>query len=79
MSSQDKNKLSAQVILKPAEGQSSIPPENITSENVHQVMPSAEDFNNAQKMFTESGFRGWRRFWQQFFDHRRQKTFRENF
>ena len=56
MSSQDKNKLSAQVILKPAKGQSSIPPENITSENVHQIMPSAEDFNNAQKMFAESGF-----------------------
>lgn len=56
MSNGDKNKLSAQVILKPAGGQSSIPAENITSENVHQIMPSAEDYNNAQKMFAESGF-----------------------
>ncbi len=56
MSNQDKNKLSAQVILKPASGQSSIAPENITAENVHQIMPSAEDFENAQKSFKDSGF-----------------------
>ncbi len=56
MSNQEKQTLSAQVILKPAGGKSSIPPENITSENVNQIMPSAEDFKNAQKFFADSGF-----------------------
>ncbi len=56
MSNQEKQILSAQVILKPADGKSSIPPANITSENVHQIMPSAEDFKIVQKFFADAGF-----------------------
>jgi hypothetical protein len=56
MSNQDKETLSAQVILKPADGKSSLSPEKNTSENVHQIMPSAEDFKTAQEKFTDSGF-----------------------
>ncbi len=56
MSNKNNQELSAQVILKPAAGKSSILPENITSENVEQIMPSAEDFKNAQKFFADSGF-----------------------
>ena len=56
MSNHDKQTLSAQVVLKPADGKSSIPPENITSENVNQIMPSAEDFKEAKKFFADSGF-----------------------
>ncbi|MEP7038331.1 MAG: hypothetical protein ABI891_08310 [Acidobacteriota bacterium] len=56
MSNHDKQKLSAQVILRPADGKGAIPPENITSENVHQIMPSAENVKNARKFCVAAGF-----------------------
>ncbi len=56
MSNQDKQNLSAQVILQPAGGKGSIPAENITSENIHQVMPSTDDLKKAQTYFSDLGF-----------------------
>lgn len=56
MNNQDKQKLSAQVILKPAGGQSQFSTERITSENVHLMMPSAEDFTKARRYFADLGF-----------------------
>ena len=56
MNDQKKQTLSAQVILRPAGGKSSLPPEEITSENVQQIMPSAEDLEKAQSYFSDLGF-----------------------
>lgn len=56
MNNHDKQTISAQVILKPGGGKRAIPPENITSENVNQIMPSAEDSKKAKKAFADLGF-----------------------
>lgn len=56
MNNQDKQKLSAQVILKPAGGRSQSSAESITSENVHLMMPLAEDFAKARSYFADLGF-----------------------
>ena len=56
MNNQDKQKLSAQAILKPAGGRDSSSAENVTSENVHRLMPSAEDFKKARSYFADLGF-----------------------
>jgi subtilase family serine protease len=56
MNNQDKQKLSAQVILKPAGGRNQSSAENVTSENVHLMMPSAEDFTKARSYFADLGF-----------------------
>lgn len=56
MSNQQKQTLSAQVVLRPASGKSAIPPEQITAENVREIMPSPEDTKKAQEYFSEKGF-----------------------
>lgn len=56
MSAQNKQNLSAQVILRPAGGKESLPPEQITAENVHKMMPSAADAAAAQRFFANAGF-----------------------
>lgn len=56
MSDKSKQKLSAQVILQPADGKRRIPAEEITSENVAQTLPSGEDLKEAQTYFSDLGF-----------------------
>jgi len=56
MKDQNEKKLSAQVIVKPASGRDSSSTEKITSENVDQIMPSAEDFQKAKNYFKKLGF-----------------------
>jgi hypothetical protein len=56
MSNHDTQKLSAQVILRPEGGKESPSPERITSENVHQLMPSGKDFEKARNYFADLGF-----------------------
>ena len=56
MSTQDKQNLSAQVILRPASGKRTLSPEQITAENVHEMMPSAADAGTAQRFFANAGF-----------------------
>lgn len=56
MSQQEKEKLSAQVILHPASGKRSLSPEQITSENVAEIMPSDEDLKKAKQYFSGEGF-----------------------
>ena len=55
MSDQNEKTLSAQVILKPAGGGSAAA-ENVTSENVRQMMPAADDFKKARTYFAGLGF-----------------------
>lgn len=56
MSQQEKEKLSAQVIMNPASGKRSLSPEQITSENVAEIMPSDEDLKTAKQYFSDEGF-----------------------
>lgn len=52
----EKDKLSAQVIVRPAGGKSDIAPENITSENVHRIMPAPAELEKVKIFFQDSGF-----------------------
>lgn len=56
MSNENEQLLSAQVILKPAEGKGVSTDEQITSANVGGMLPSAEDSKKSQKYFSELGF-----------------------
>lgn len=56
MSQQEKEKLSAQVVVRPASGKRSLSPERITSENVAEIMPSDEDLRKAKQYFSDEGF-----------------------
>ncbi len=56
MSKQNKQNLSAQVVVKPASGKRTLAPEEITAENVSEFMPSADDLEKAKNYFKESGF-----------------------
>lgn len=56
MNDQDEQKLSAQVILKPADESVRFSAENATAENIQKLMPSAKDFKKAQRFFADAGF-----------------------
>lgn len=56
MSQQEKEKLSAQVVINPASGKRTLSPEQITSENVAEIMPSNEDLQKAKQYFSDEGF-----------------------